>query len=94
MFRLWLYPLLIAAAVALYYGIDRLPQAWQDWLRGKKTKLVALAAIVGPELADILTQVQELGLIEYAPGPWQKIITQALGVLMLVCRLRTAREEA
>jgi hypothetical protein len=38
-------------------------------------------------------QVQALGLIDYAPGPYQKVITQILGVLVLVCRLRTAREQ-
>jgi hypothetical protein len=93
MTRLIVYALLIAVALALYYGLDHLPAGWREWLAGKKTKLVAWAAIVAPEVIDIATQVQALGLIEYAPGPYQKIITQALGVLVLVCRLRTAREQ-
>jgi hypothetical protein len=91
MTRLLIYVLLAAGALALYYGLDRLPESWRAWLAGKKTKLVALSAIVAPELVDIVTQVQALGLIEYAPGPYQKVLTQALGVL--VCRLRTAREQ-
>jgi hypothetical protein len=93
MSRLLIYGLLIAAALALYYGLEYLPAAWRDWLAGKKTKLVAWGAIVVPEMIDILTQVQALGLIDYAPGPYQKVITQILGVLVLVCRLRTAREQ-
>jgi hypothetical protein len=93
MTRLFIYVLLAAGALALYYGLDRLPESWRAWLAGKKTKLVALSAIVAPELVDIVTQVHALGLIEYAPGPYQKVLTQALGMLVLVCRLRTAREQ-
>ena len=93
MSRLLIYGLLVAGALALFYGLDRLPASWRAWLAGKKTKLVGIGAIVAPELIDIVTQVQALGLIDYAPGPYQKIITQALGVLVLVCRLRTAREQ-
>jgi hypothetical protein len=93
MTRFLIYVLLAVGALALYYGLDRLPPSWRAWLAGKKTKLVALGAIVAPELIDIVTQVQALDLIEYAPGPYQKVITQALGVLVLVCRLRTTREQ-
>jgi hypothetical protein len=93
MSRLLIYVLLIAGALALYYGLEYLPAAWRAWLAGKKTKLVAWSAILAPEAIDLVTQIQALGLIDYAPGPYQKIITQALGVLVLVCRLRTVREQ-
>jgi hypothetical protein len=91
--RVAIYLVLVLAAVGLYYGLDYLPKSWRAWLAGKKTKLVGWAVIVGPELLDIATQIQGLGLIDYAPGPTQKIITQVIGVLVLVCRLRTAREQ-
>jgi hypothetical protein len=91
--RLLIYTALAAVGAALYFGVDYLPESWRAWLKGKKTHIVGIVALVGPEIADILTQVQELGLLEYAPGPWQKIITQGLGVMVLVARLRTNREQ-
>ena len=93
MSRLLIYVLLIAGALALYYGLERLPPAWRHWLAGKKTKLVAWSAIIAPEALDLIMQIEALGLLDYAPGPYQKVITQALGVLVLVCRLRTVREQ-
>jgi len=91
--RVAIYLVLALAAVGLYYGLDYLPESWRAWLAGKKTKLVGWAVIVGPELLDIATQIQVLGLVDYAPGPTQKIITQVIGVLVLVSRYRTMKEQ-
>lgn len=90
--RVLVYLVLLGIGIGLYYGIDCLPPAWKDWLAGKKTQFVGWAAIVLPEAIDILAQVQSFGLFDYAPGPWQKVIMQGIGVLTLVCRLRTRIE--
>jgi hypothetical protein len=101
MTRILFWVALIALGVALYHGIDRLPASWQDWLQGKKTKLVAFAAIAGPEaldlvatLADAWPAIQELGVVEWLPSPAQRILMQAFGVAALVARLRTGKEQA
>jgi hypothetical protein len=93
MMRLVVYALLIGGALALYYGIDYLPESWREWLKGKKTQLVGWAAIVLPEVASIATEVQALGLLDYAPNPVAKVAMQVIGVLALVMRLRTKREQ-
>lgn len=90
--RIVVYIVLAAIGIAVYFGIDYLPESWREWLTGKKTKIIAWGAIILPEAVDILTQVQALGLFDYAPGPWSKVITQAIGVLVLVSRLRTTKE--
>ncbi len=87
-----IYLALAALGFGVYYGIDYLPDSWKAWLSGKKTKLLSWVAIIGPEVFDQLTQIQGLGLFDYTPGEWPKRIMQAIGVLGLVCRMRTALE--
>jgi hypothetical protein len=91
--RILIYVALLCAGVAVYYGIDYLPESWREWLKGKKTQLVGWAAIVLPEVVSIATEVQALGLLDYAPNPVAKVAMQVIGVLALVMRLRTKREQ-
>ena len=92
MWRIWFYPLLIALAVGVYYGIDYLPQSWREWLKGKKTHVVGLLGIGGPELLQIAMEVQSLGLHESLGPTFALRFSQAVGVLAIVTRLRTNRE--
>ena len=94
MWRIWFYPLLLAAGIAVYFGIDYLPQSWRDWLKGRKTHLVGWLGLVGPEIIDGLMQAQSLGLQEYLPAVWAKAFSQIVGVLAIVARMRTEKEKA
>ena len=91
--RIVVYLVLAAIGVGIYYGIDYLQESWREWLAGKKTKVLAWSVIILPEAVDILTQVQALGIFDYAPGQYQKFFTQGIGILVLVCRLRTTKEQ-
>ena len=79
---------LILFNIGLYYAyVHFVPDAWKVWLRGKKMMALGVITFVAPIALDLLSQVQALGLTNLVPGPYQTIVTQVIGGLIVVFRL-------
>lgn len=97
-FFIW-FVVIVILAICLYYAyIHFAPQALQDKLVGIKTKFLgyvltvfAFLSQIPPLLAPYLDWLQTSGLEKYLPTEKQALAIGVVGLLVIMCRLWTAR---